>query len=263
MIILRYNRPMGKIGQVKGSWDKAGEWYKKLVADKGHYYHQQVVIPGVLRLLDLKSGDNLVDVGCGNGVLAGQISKEVKYTGVEVAENLIKAAMQQYPDRTFVRADATKNIPVNENYFSKSTFVLALQNIKDPKAAILNVSKLLIHTGKLVIVLNHPCFRIPRQSGWEIDPQNKIQYRRINRYLSPLEIPITIHPGEKGSPVTWDYHYPLSAYTQFLAEAGMVIEVLEEWTSDKESEGKAAKSENRARAEFPLFLAIRARKDHD
>jgi hypothetical protein len=35
---------------------------------------------------------------------------------------------------------------------------------------------------------------------------------------------------------------------------------MEEWTSDKVSVGKAAKGENRARAEFPLFMAIRAVK---
>jgi hypothetical protein len=38
-----------------------------------------------------------------------------------------------------------------------------------------------------------------------------------------------------------------------------VIDALEEWTSDKESEGKASRMENKARSEFPLFLALRAR----
>jgi hypothetical protein len=45
-----------------------------------------------------------------------------------------------------------------------------------------------------------------------------------------------------------------------LRNAGFVITRIEEWTSDKESEGKAAKQENRARAEFPLFMAIQALK---
>jgi len=40
----------------------------------------------------------------------------------------------------------------------------------------------------------------------------------------------------------------------------MVIANLEEWTSDKVSFGKSARSENRARREFPLFLAIKAVK---
>ncbi len=107
----------------------------------------------------------------------------------------------------------------------------------------------------MVLVLNHPAFRIPRQSGWG-EHTNKIQYRYINRYLTPLEIPITMHPGQSQSAMTWSYHVPISFYAQALASAGLVIETIEEWTSDKQSEGKAARMENRARAEIPLFMAI-------
>jgi len=42
----------------------------------------------------------------------------------------------------------------------------------------------------LVIVLNHPCFRIPRQSGWGIDEKNKLQFRKVIKYMSPMEIPL-------------------------------------------------------------------------
>ncbi len=244
-----------------GSWEKAGKWYQNLVAQKGHYYHQHVVLPGALKLLDLKPGDKVLDLGCGNGVLAGQIPAGVKYAGIDAAGNLIKAAKEQYRDKMFVIGDAAKGFLNNEVDFTHAAIILALQNMKDPGAVIKNCAEHLRLGGKLVIVINHPCFRIPRQSSWETDPQNKLQYRRINRYMSPLEIPITIHPGEGGSPVTWDYHYPLSTYAKFLGEAGFVIEKLEEWVSDKESEGKAAKAENRARSEFPLFLAICAKKN--
>jgi hypothetical protein len=45
-----------------------------------------------------------------------------------------------------------------------------------------------------------------------------------------------------------------------LKDAGFVIDTIEEWTSDKESEGRAGKMENRSRAEIPLFMAIKAIK---
>jgi hypothetical protein len=52
----------------------------------------------------------------------------------------------------------------------------------------------------------------------------------------------------------------LEKYVQALTGAGLVIDGLEEWISNKESRpGKRAKAENRARREIPLFLAIRAR----
>src|SRR5262249_49920639 len=110
-------------------------------------------------------------------------------------------------------------------------------------------------------VLNHPCFRIPRQSSWQVDSEKKIQYRRLDRYLSPMQIPINAHPskGER-SATTLSFHHPLSAYSQWLRDAGFVISCMEEWCSDKVSTGSAAKMENRSRAEFPLFLTLLSQK---
>ena len=156
-------------------------------------------------------------------------------------------------------ADVTKNIPVTEK-FNKSAIILALQNIKEPEKTINLIGEKLENEGKLLIVLNHPCFRIPRQSSWETDASNKLQYRRINRYMSPLEIPINMHPGDRNSPVTWSFHLPIEEYSRMLFENGFMIEKIEEWTSDKESTGKMAKAENRARDEFPMFMAILAVK---
>ena len=78
--------------------------------------------------------------------------------------------------------------------------------------------------------------------------------------MSPMEIPINMNPSDRSSPITMSYHYPLSDYSKMLKDAGFVIDLIEEWTSDKESEGRVARMENRSRAEIPLFIAIRAIK---
>jgi hypothetical protein len=41
-----------------------------------------------------------------------------------------------------------------------------------------------------------------------------------------------------------------------LHDNGFVIEKIEEWVSDKKSEGGMAAVEDKARAEFPLFMTI-------
>jgi len=249
------------------SWQKVAPWYNKTTrGGEGHYYHQHVVIPGVLRLLDLNSkflihNSKLLDLGCGNGVLAKSLPKNVDYLGVDLSESLIRFAKNEdknYHHRYEV-ADITKPLNLTEK-FDAAVIILALQNVKDPEAVLLNAAKLLITNSKLVIVLNHPAFRIPRQSSWEIDESKKTQYRRIDRYMSPLEIPINMNPSDRNSEVTWSFHYPISSYSKMLKDAGFVIELIEEWTSDKESEGRASKMENRSRAEFPLFMAIKAKK---
>jgi len=155
--------------------------------------------------------------------------------------------------------DATKPLNIPQD-FTHAAIILALQNIQNPGKALENVAKHLIKGGCLVIVLNHPAFRIPRQTSWGIDKDRKIQYRRVDKYLSPMQIPINMNPSDRGSPITMTYHNSLSAYSKMLKDAGFVIDLIEEWTSDKESEGSAARMENRSRSEIPLFLAIKAVK---
>ena len=248
-------------GNRNTSWEGVNKWYSDKTKDGGHYYHQQVILGALSPLLALSDTSKVLDIGCGSGVLTNIVPKNASYTGVDNSPSLIQAAKlaNKNPRHKFMVADATARLPV-KNDFTHACFLLSLQNMKDPQSAIQNAAEALVAGGKLVLILNHPAFRIPRQSSWEIDSGSKLQYRRVNRYLSPLEVPITMHPGQEKSPVTWSYHYPISSYTQFLKNAGCVIEVMEEWTSNKESVGKASRMENRARAEFPMFLTISAIK---
>jgi ubiquinone/menaquinone biosynthesis C-methylase UbiE len=248
----------------RSSWQKVAPWYNKITHEgQGHYYHQHVVIPGVLQLLSLPPSSALLDLACGNGVLAKAIPKDVEYTGIDIAPSLIKEA--QRTDRSanhkYLIADITKPLnSLNSQTFTHTVMILALQNIQDPQKALQNASTHLLTGGILVIVFNHPAFRIPRQSSWGIDEGRKIQYRRVDKYMSPMEIPINMNPSDRNSPITMSYHFPLSDISKMIKDAGFVIDLIEEWTSDKESEGRAAKMENRSRAEIPLFLAIRAIK---
>ena len=185
------------------------------------------------------------------------------YVGIDAAAPLIQAARgYKHPaSHRFIQADITKNLPLQGALFSHAAIILALQNIEDPMAVFKNAS-LHLHPGSpLVIVLNHPCFRIPRQSSWKVDAENKLQYRRIDRYMSSMKIPIQTHPGKgEKSSQTISFHHPISSYSRWLKESGFLIEVIEEWISDKKSLGGAAKMENRSREEFPLFMAIKALK---
>lgn len=244
------------------SWQKVSHWYNKVTEHgQGHYYHQHIVIPGALKLLDLKNDSKLLDLACGNGVLAKAISKDADYVGIDIAPSLIKEAQRsdRNPKHKYLINDATKPLSVS-NDFSHAAIILALQNIQNPGRVFQNAAHHLKKDGVLVIVLNHPAFRIPRQSSWGIDEGRKIQYRRVDKYLSPMNIPILTNPSDKNSRSTMSYHFPISYYSKILHDNGFAIDLIEEWTSDKESVGKSSKMENRGRAEIPLFMAIRAIK---
>lgn len=244
------------------SWNKVSKWYNKGMGDRGGYFHQNIIIPKSLELLNLQTDSSLIDLACGQGVLARQIPKNVPYLGVDLSSDLTNEArrLDQSPIHEYVVDDVTKPIDQPNQKFSHAVCLLALQNIRHPQPLFDNVTKVLKSEGLFLIVINHPCFRIPRQTSWEIDPKTKIQYRKINRYLSPLEVPIITHPGEKNSPLTWSFHFPLSDYTRFLNKSNFVIKEIQEWVSDKESVGKSSKMENLSRHEFPMFMALLCQK---
>ncbi len=245
------------------SWENSSSWYDKTVGEKGHYYHQTVIIPKTLELLNLQKGDKLIDLACGQGVLSRHIPSQVGYLGVDVSSSLIGQAKKLSPSHQFLTHDVTEPLTGPHKDFSHATIILALQNIEKPEAVLNNVKTLLKPQGKFLIVLNHPCFRIPRQSSWGIDEPKKLQYRRLDRYLSPLKIPIQTHPGkQEKSQTTWSFHHPLSDYVRWLKDAGFTLDLIEEWISDKKSTGSKAAMENRSRAEFPLFLALSCRKNN-
>ena len=238
------------------SWESSHKWYDSIVGEKGHYYHEHVVLPNSLKLLHLQKGDSLLDLGCGQGILARSIPQGVKYVGVDASSSLIQSAKLKSKHPFYV-SDITKPLAILEKDFSHAAMILVTQNLENPAAAFQNTATHLQPGGKLLIVMNHPCFRIPRQSSWGIDEPKKLQYRRIDLYMSPLKIPIQTHPGKhEKSSTTFSFHHPLSYYIQNLSSAGFHIETIEEWISDKKSTGPKASMENRSRKEFPLFLAI-------
>jgi hypothetical protein len=104
----------------------------------------------------------------------------------------------------------------------------------------------------------HPCFRVPRQSGWGWDAQRQLQFRRVDRYLTPLSVPMR-STGE-GRAATRSYHRPLEHYVRMLAAAGFAIDALREVPAQPVARGSPSPAHRRAETEFPLFLGLRARR---
>jgi len=238
------------------SWESSHKWYDSIVGEKGHYYHEQIVLPNTVRLLKLQKDDSLLDLGCGQGVLARSLPQSVKYVGVDAAPSLIHSAKAKSKHPFYV-ADITQPLQVKEAPFSHAAMILVTQNLEHADTAFKNAAANLKPHGTFLVVMNHPCFRIPRQSSWGVDEPKKLQYRRVDLYMSSLKIPIQTNPGQQDkSATTWSFHHPLSYYFQKLAEAGFAVETVEEWISDKKSTGGRSAMENRSRNEFPLFMAI-------
>jgi len=249
------------------SWGGVAGWYDSLLQMDGTY-QKEVILPNLLRLMDIKKGEKILDIACGQGFFSRLLAeKGAEVTGVDISAELIKFA-QKYQGEPLIKylvapADQLSNVKVQPPVrgFDKALIVLAIQNIENLNGALAEASRVLKSGGKLFLVLNHPAFRNPKHTAWEFDDKNKIQYRRVEEYLSESRTEIEMTPGQDKREVTISFHRPLQTYFKALNKNGFLVGRLEEWNSNKKSEaGPHQKSEDKARKEIPLFLMIEAVK---
>lgn len=240
-------------------WNALAHWYDGWVGEDGSDHHRQLAIPATLDLLQLKQGEHLLDVGAGQGVFAPYATRcGARYTGVEVSPALLALAQKRHRAQgRFVRGDA-RSLPrlLPPQSFDAVVFLLSIQDMNPLDDVLRSAAAMLNTGGRLVILMTHPCFRIPRQSGWGHDADRNLRYRRIDRYLQPLKVPMKAY-GPNQSGVSIAFHRPLSHYVNGLAACGLLMDALDEITTHKPGTSKA---EQRANAEIPLFVGLRARK---
>ncbi len=251
---------------VKTSWGGVAKWYDDVVEGEGSY-QKELIVPNLLRLLDIQKGEAILDVACGQGFFAREFFKKGAHViGVDISGELIAIAQKKSPKDILYRVVSADNLSFLKNGSTdKAAMIFAVQNIENVQGVFRECARALKPAGKLFIVMNHPAFRVPQESGWGWDEKEKIQYRRIDQYLSESKVKIQMHPGSTGSPqagaYTVSFHRPLQYYFKALEKSGFAVTRFEEWGSAKKSmPGPRAKAEDRARKEFPLFLFLEACK---
>ena len=133
--------------------------------------------------------------------------------------------------------------------------------MSDVDSVIKEVKRVLKQSGKCLFVINHPSFRIPKESDWRYDTFLNKQGRITYTYMSDKKYIIDMNPGAKAhggkSEETISFHHPLQFFSKIFNKHGLAISRIEEWISHKKSEeGSKKKAEDDARKEIPMFMCL-------
>lgn len=243
-------------------WGKVATWYDAHL-QTDDTYHSQVVIPNLLRLINLKKDESLLELGCGQGfVIEKFIPQSAHLTGVDIGKELIEIAKQKNKNITYSVGSAEDPQILVGQTFDVIMIVLAIQNMKHLNLVMENISRLLKPTGRVYFVLNHPAFRIPQHSTWMFTEDKKTQMRVVDLYMTEKEISIDMNPGQTDNKkITPSFHRPLQVYSKSFAKHNFSITKIEEWMSHKKSQpGPQAQAEDKARKEFPMFMCLELKK---
>lgn len=104
----------------------------------------------LLELLQPRAGERILDVGCGTGQLTADIARSgAQVTGLDNSADMLAEARANYPELSFVLADAT-NFRFDEPFdavFSNA----ALHWVKDHNAAAESIARALRPGGRFVV----------------------------------------------------------------------------------------------------------------
>jgi ubiquinone/menaquinone biosynthesis C-methylase UbiE len=241
------------------SWNNVASWYDELLKSDDSY-QAKVILPNLLRVLDLKKGEQVYDLACGQGYFANVFAHVgSNITASDISKKLIETAKKDSKEKiSFYITPAHRAQFLKDNSIDTVVIVLAIQNIENVNEVFAECKRVLKDNGRMVLILNHPAFRVPQGSDWIF--QDGVQSRIVSKYLSESKVSIDMTPGEKNPKKkisTITFHRSLQYYVKLFSKNGFAITRLEEWISHKQSGvGPRQIAEDKARKEIPMFMCI-------
>jgi len=223
----------------KKRWENNADFWDERMGEHSNRFHREIVRPFTEKLLNVKAGEEILDIACGNGNFSKRLVElGAKVTAFDYSANLIENAKKrcsQYLDNiNFKVIDATKYdelIELGEERFDKAVANMALMDIADINPLLNAVYKLLKPKGVFVFSIMHPCFQSPKMRkiietedlGRNVETRSAIQ---IFNYITPQ-----CYEGNAivGQPVSQlYYHRPLSELFEQSFKAGFVVSGVKE-----------------------------------
>lgn len=255
------------------SWGEVSSWYDEYLQDEDTY-QAQVIAPNLMRLLSIRDtavNAYILELGCGQGFFLNMVMdaagpKKINLEGVDVSKELLDIAEKDLGRIvTLTHTEAANLSHIKDTTVDLVYSVLALQNMSNLDEVIGEVKRVLSDSGRFIAVINHPAFRVPKQSDWHFSKDRNAQGRVVYTYMSDKKFAIDMHPGQSASgqktQETYSFHHPLQYYSKTFAKHGLCISKIEEWISHKVSEeGPKKRMEDDSRKEIPMFMCFEIRK---
>jgi 2-polyprenyl-3-methyl-5-hydroxy-6-metoxy-1,4-benzoquinol methylase len=256
--------------ETRRAWDaNASFWDQKM--GEGNDFANELCWPAILRLLDPKPGQRILDIATGNGLTARRLAAlGVEVTAFDFSAELIKYAKQRTDPAAHISyhvLDATDEsallgISGSPNLFDSALCNMALFDMADLEPLFRTLPKLLKPGGVFVFTLTHPAFNNASCAHVveERDDEGQIKtvYSvKISKYITPFQSRGLAIRGQPQAQIYFDR--PLQTYFNLGFQNGFVLDGFEERAFPPDHPQGSPLGWGGKFSEIPPVLAVRMR----
>ena len=221
----------------RDAWEANAEVWDARMGDEGNDFFNFLCWPVLTSLLDLKPGQRILDIACGNGLTSRRLAAlGANVTAFDFSANLIeKAKTRENPNslieyRVIDATDEGQLLSLGEQTFDSALSNMALFDMADIETLFRTLPKLLKPNGKFVFSLTHPAFN--NASSTHVmeeldDGEIKTVYSvKISRYMSSYHAKGLALRGQPKPQMYFER--PLQYYLNLGFRNGFVLDGFEE-----------------------------------
>jgi SAM-dependent methyltransferase len=218
---------------VRAGWDaNAAFWDEQM--DAGNTWQRTLVAPAVESLLDLRPGERVLEIACGNGEYARRMAElGVHVVATDFSERMLERARAHGGDIEYRQLDATdpESLATVPGPFDAVVCNMAMMDMQtlDPLAEAL--PGLLAPGGRFVFSVLHPafCSNESVRTLEHVEHEDHVERRfsvKVSRYIK-------LHVGRgiavEGQPEPqWYFDRPMSLLLAPFFRAGLAVDGIEE-----------------------------------
>jgi 2-polyprenyl-3-methyl-5-hydroxy-6-metoxy-1,4-benzoquinol methylase len=260
--------PGGMVAETRDIWNRKAAFWDQYMGE-GNAWHLQLVSPAVERLLAVRPGEMILDIACGNGMLARRLAllgaQVVACDFSEVFIELARARTAESGERIeYLVVDATNReelAGLGEHRFDGATCTQGLMDMPEIAPLFEAMTRLVKPGGRFVITVQHPCFNTTGMSivaeTIDTDDTRYVETAlKLRRYLTSDTAKGAGIPGEPEP--HFYFERPMSELFGSAFRAGLVMDGMEEPSFGPAPPGANSLSWSSI-PEFPPVLAARFR----